>query len=360
LAESKSRNAAVSCDAEVCYAFGWEAREALAVKRRAFITLLGGAAVAWPLKARAQQADRGRRIGVLIGFAEDDHETKPRLARFRHELERLGWSEGRNLRVDYRFAHVSSDRFPPIAKELVALKPDVILAHSTPVAAALFRETGTIPIVFLMVADPIGSGFVQSLPRPGGNMTGFTPFEPALGGKWLQLLKEVAPPVIRAALLFNSRTAPYAEHYWQTFQAAASSFSVEAITTPVDSAAAIEGVLDALGRERGSGLLVMPDGFNSDHRELIVGLTARYRIPAIYPLRQFTAGGGLISYGVDAIDEFRRATSYVDRILKGEKPADMPVQAPTKYEMVINLKTAKALGLAVPASLLAIADEVIE
>jgi putative tryptophan/tyrosine transport system substrate-binding protein len=330
------------------------------MKRREFITLLGSAAAAWPCIAGAQQSEQMRRIGVLIGLPENDHETKTRLARFRQELERLGWSEGRNLRVDYRFAAGSPDRFPPIAKELVALQPDVILAHTTPVAAAISRETRTIPIVFVMVNDPIGSGFVQSLPRPGGNMTGFTVFEPAMGGKWLQLLKEVAPSVFRAALLFNPRTAPFAEHYRHTFQAAASSFSVEAITMAVDSPATIEGALSALARERGSGLIVMPDIFTTNQRELIVALTARYRVPAIYPFRYFTATGGLISYGIDSIDVMRRAASYVDRILKGEKTTDLPVQAPTKFELVINLKTAKALGLDVPWFLQQRADEVIE
>jgi putative ABC transport system substrate-binding protein len=331
------------------------------VKRREFITLLGGAAAAWPLAARAQQGEPQRRIGVLMPFSEQDPEAKATIAAFRKRLQELGWTDGRNLRIDYRYAPgEGSTSLRASAAELVKLQPDVIVARSTLAATAVFRETRTIPIVFTMVADPIGSQLVQSLPRPGGNVTGFTPFEAALGGKWLELLREIAPSVVRAAFLFNPLFAPHAEHYQHTFEAAASSLSVEAIMAPVDSPVAIEPALSALGRGPGSGLIVMPDTFTANHRELIVTLTARYGVPAIYPFPYFTAIGGLISYGVDTVGEMRRATSYVDRILKGERPVDLPVQAPTKFELVINLKTAKALKLDVPWFLQQRADEVIE
>jgi putative ABC transport system substrate-binding protein len=328
------------------------------MRRRNFITLLGGAAATWPLAASAQQVVR--RVGVLVTLDEKDPEAQATTAAFRQRLQELGWTDGRDLRIDYRNATGGVEVLQATAAELVALRPDVIVARGTPVAAAVLRETRTIPIVFLMVADPIGSRLVHGLPRPGGNITGFTPFEPAIAGKWLELLREVAPFVVRAAFLFNPRTAPFAEHYQRPFEAAASSLSVEPIATPAETPATIEGALSALARERGSGLVVMPDVFMASHRGLILAQTARYRVPAMYPFRYFTLSGGLISYGVDTMDEMRRAASYVDRILKGEKPTELPVQAPTKYELVINLKTAKALGLEVPPMLLARADEVIE
>ena len=330
------------------------------MRRREFITLLGGAA-AWPLAARAQQPERMRRIGVLMGYAESDREGQAFVAAFREELQKLGWTEGRNIRIDTRWATPddaeSRQRF---AKELVALQPDLILSHSTPTTAALLQQTRTIPIVFAIVSDPVGSGFVASFPRPGGNVTGFTNMEPTMAGKWLELLKEIAPRVARVAFLFNPATAPYAEYYLNPFKAAAASFAVEAIAAPVHDTSELETVVAAQAREPNGGLIVMPDTFTTAHRAEITSLAARYRLPAVYPFRFFAELGGLLSYGNDLVDNFRRAATYADRILKGAKPSELPVQAPVKFELVINLKTAKALGLTVPPASLARADEVIE
>ncbi len=328
------------------------------MKRRQFITLLGGAA-AWPLAARAQQGVR--RIGVLMGYAESDLEVQAHIAAFREGLQKLGWTEGRNIQIDTRWAApddaASMRRF---AKELVALQPDVILSNTTPTTTALLQQTLTIPIVFAIVADPIGSGFVASFARPGGNVTGFTFTEPTMAGKWLELLKEIAPRVVRIAMLFNPVSATYADYWLNPFRAAASSFAVEAIVAPVRDTSELESVIAAQAREPNGGLIAMPDSFTDAHRVEITSLAARYRLPAVYPFRFFAEVGGLLSHGVDRTDNFRRAATYVDRILKGEKPADLPVQTPTKYELVINMKTAKALGLEVSPSLLARADEVIE
>jgi putative tryptophan/tyrosine transport system substrate-binding protein len=329
-------------------------------KRRDFITLLGGAAAAWPLAAQAQ-SDRVRRIGVLMGYPESDSEAQTKIAAFRDGLQKLGWTEGRTTRLDTRWATPadakSIERF---AKELVALQPDLILSSTTPTTAALLQHTRTIPIVFATVADPVGSGFVASFPRPGGNVTGFVVFEASLAGKWLELLKEIAPRVNRIAFLFNPATATYAEFYLDPFKAAAVSFAVEAIAAPVRDRSELESVVSAQAREPNGGLIVMPDSFTDLHRAEITSLAARYRLPAVYPRRIFTEVGGLLSYGIDQLDNFRLAATYADRILKGEKPADLPVQAPTRYELVINLKTAKALGLDVPVHLQQRADEVIE
>jgi putative tryptophan/tyrosine transport system substrate-binding protein len=331
------------------------------MKRRDFITLLGGAAAAWPLAARAQQPDKVRRIGVLMPLAADDPLGQARIAALREGLEKLGWTEGRNIRIDTRWTStgdvVSMQRF---AKELVALQPDLIVTQSTPITATLLQETRTIPIVFALVADPIGSGFVASFAKPGGNVTGFVTIEPTMAGKWLELLKEIAPRVVRVAFLFNPVTATYFEYWLNPFKAAAVSFAVEAIAAPVRDRSELESVIAEQARSPNGGLVVMPDTFTDTHRVEITSLAAGYRLPAVYPYRQFTAVGGLLSYGDDLIDNFRRAPTYVDRILKGEKPSELPVQAPVKFDLVINLKTAKALGLDVPLFLQQRADEVIE
>jgi putative tryptophan/tyrosine transport system substrate-binding protein len=330
------------------------------MRRRAFITLLGGAA-AWPLAARAQQPAQIRRVGMLIGYAENDPETQARLAAFRQAFEQLGWKEGRSVRIDYRFAPASPDQAQLLAKELVALRPDVLLGNSTPAAAALLRETRGIPIVFVGVSDPVGSHFVASIPQPGGSTTGFTNFEPSLIGKWLQILKEVAPNVTRAAVMFNPKTAPdEGAFFLDPFEPIARSLAVEPIIARVTDANEIESAVGALARKPDSSLVIMPDAFNTVHRQLIILLAARHSLPAIYPYRYQAVEGGLLSYGVDTIDLMRRAAPYVDRILKGEKPADLPVQAPVKFELVVNLRAARVIGLTVPPTLLARADEVIE
>jgi putative ABC transport system substrate-binding protein len=331
------------------------------LKRREFITLVGGAAVTWPLAARAQQPGGIRRIGVLMGYPESDSEAQTKIAAFRDGLQKLGWTEGRNTRIDTRWATpADAELMKRFTKELVALQPDLILSSTTPTTAALLQQTRTIPIVFATVADPVGSGFVASFPRPGGNVTGFVVFEASLAGKWLELLKEIAPRVNRIAFLFNPATATYAEFYLNPFKAAAASFAVEVIAAPVRDRSELESVVSAQAREPNGGLIVMPDSFTDLHRAEITSLAARYRLPAVYPRRIFTEVGGLVSYGIDQLDNFRLAATYADRILKGEKPADLPVQAPTKYELVINLKTAKALGLDLPWFLLQRADEEIE
>jgi ABC-type uncharacterized transport system substrate-binding protein len=327
--------------------------------RREFITILGGAA-AWPLGVRAQQAEKMRRVGVLVGFAEDDPQTKANFAVFRQGLERLGWSEGRNVRIDYRYAPAAStDQAQGLAKELVALKPDVILAHTSAMTAALQRESRAIPIVFVSVVDPIGLGFIASLARPGGNLTGFVTFEGSIVGKWLAMLKEVAPRLARTAFLANPKTSSYV-HYLRVAEVLAPSFAIELAPSPVETAAEIERAVESFARAPNGGLLLPPDTTTFLHRNLIIALAARHRLPALYYARYFVAAGGLMSYGIDLVDEHRQAASYVGRILRGTNPADLPVQAPTKFELVINLKTAKSLGLEVPATLLAGADEVIE
>src|SRR6266516_931431 len=332
------------------------------LKRRQFITMLGGAAVAWPTAARAQQPERMKRIGVLMGYPGSDSTAQTTIAAFQDGLQKLGWTEGRNTRIETRWATpVDAESMERFAKELVALQPDLILSSTTPTTAALLQQTRTIPIVFATVADPVGSGFVASFPRPGGNVTGFVVFEASLAGKWIELLKEIAPRVNRIAFLFNPATATYAEFYLNPFKAAAASFAVEAIAAPVRDRSELESVVSAQqAREPNGGLIVMPDSFTDLHRAEITSLAARYRLPAIYPRRIFTEVGGLLSYGIDQLDNFRLAATYADRILKGEKPADLPVQSPTQYELVINLKTAKALGLDVPVHLQQRADEVIE
>jgi len=331
------------------------------MKRRAFLTLLGSAVAAWPLAARAQQpTKRGRRIGVLIGFAETDPAVQSWLATFRGALAKLGWTEGSNFQIEVRWAGYDSDRMKTFAKELVDLRPDAILSVTTPVTGALVRETQTIPIVIVTVADPISSGFVTNLGRPGGNVTGFALYEPSMGGKWLEQLKQIAPGVTRVALLFNPTTTVPIKFYMASIQAAASSFAVQTSTAPVHAKDEIEGVIAALASNASAGLIVMPDLFNTINRDSIIAAAARYRVPAIYFFRSFADSGGLISYGPDFDEQYPRAAEYIDRILKGEKPGDLPIQMPIKVPLVINLKTAKALGLSVPLGLLNAADEVIE
>ena len=296
----------------------------------------------------------------MMGFAESDREGQLSIAAFQDGLLRLGWAEGGNIRFDTRWAALDAESVQRFAKELVALQPDLILSHVTPTTVALLQQTRTIPIIFVWVSDPVGSGFVVSLARPGGNATGFTPIVASLGGKWVDLLKEIAPRVVRAAALFNPIMAPYADYYLNPFKAAAASNAVEAIVAPVYNISELESVVAAQAREPNGGLIVMPDTFTIGHRADIASLATRYLVPAVYWSHAFVGLGGLISYGPDVVDEFRRAASYADRILKGEKPSELPVQAPTKFKLVINLKTAKALGLEVPPTLLARADEVIE
>jgi putative tryptophan/tyrosine transport system substrate-binding protein len=330
------------------------------MRRREFITLLGGSATTWPLAARAQQPDRMRRIGVLMAYAESYLGGQASIAAFREGLQKLGWTDGRNIRIDTRWAALDAEAMQRFAKELVALQPDLILSSSTPSTAALLQQTRTIPIIFAIVADPVGSGFVASLPQPGGNVTGFISMESTMAGKWLELLKEIAPRVNRVAFLFNPATATFAEYYLNPFKAAAASFGVEAITAPVHDTSELESVVAAQAREPNGGLIVMNEDFTIAHRAEITALAARYRLPAVYPFRFFAELGGLLSYGNDLTDNFRRAATYVDRILKGAKPNELPVQAPVKFELVINLKTAKALGLDVPLQLQQRADDVIE
>jgi len=330
------------------------------MRRREFISLIGGAA-AWPLAARAQQPVRMRLIGVLMGYPESDQAAQSWLAAFRGALPKLGWTEGSNLRIELRWSANDPARMRTLAKELVDLRPNAILGATTPVVAALARETKTISIVFVGVSDPIGSGFAANLAHPGGNITGFQANgDPALGGKWVEQLKEIAPRTVRVALLFNPATTVPIQYFMPSIQTAASSFAVQVSATPVHVADEIEGVIAAQGRDPEGGLIAMPDVSNDVNRELIIALAARYRVPTIYYNRFFSELGGLISYGDVRSEQFRLAAGYIDRILKGEKPADLPVQVPTKFELVINLKTAKALGLTIPPSVLARADEAIE
>jgi ABC-type uncharacterized transport system substrate-binding protein len=330
------------------------------MRRREFITLLGGAAVACPIAARAQHGERVPRIGVLVGFAENDPLAEAHIAIFREGLQQLGWREA-TIRIDVRFAGADPDRMRAYATELVKSAPDVILAQTTPVTAALLRETRKIPIVFVIVSDPVGSGFVETLSHPGGNVTGFVNLESSLVEKWVELLKEIAPQVTRAAMMFNPETAPYAGYYMRPFEAAARSLGMEPVGAPVRDDGDIESVIARLGRaDPKGGLIIMTDIYTTTRREPINRLSALYRVPAINSTPTTTRDGGLVTYGVDTLDLFRRAASYIDRVLKGAKPADLPVQVPTKFVMVVNVKTATALGLSIPPALLVRADEVIE
>ena len=327
------------------------------MRRRAFIAF--PAAAAWPAVADAQQPDRMRRIGVLMGLAESDPEGQARIAAFRQGLRELGWIEGRNIRFDIRWVAGDAARAGAFAVELVSLAPEVILGTNTPPMRALKQTTQTIPIVFAGLSDPIGDGLVTSLSKPGGNITGFSSFEPAIAGKWLQLLKEISPSLARVAVIFNPDTAPH-QVFLPPLEAAAPAVGVALIRAIVRDPPAIEGTIAALAGDRGNGLVVIPDSFTAVHRLMVHQAAARHRVPTIYPIRYHAVEGGLLSYGPDFNDQHRRAASYVDRILKGERPADLPVQTPTKFEFVVNLKTAKALSITIPDFLLARADEVIE
>jgi putative ABC transport system substrate-binding protein len=329
------------------------------IRRREFITLLGSSAAVWPLAARAQQPERMRRIAVLSGAVETDLEIQARNAAFRQALQQLGWTDQQNVQIDYRWVSSDNDHIRRVVAELVALTPDVILATGSPNVGALHKATRTVPIVFVGVIDPVGAGIVDSLARPGGNLTGFTWFEYGVSGKWVELLKEIAPRVRRAAVL-RDPASPGGIGQFAAIQGAAPSLGVELRAVGVLNAGEIERAVTAFAREPNGGLIVTISGGTIAHRDLIGTLAARHRLPTVYPARYFVSGGGLFSYGPDTIDPYRRAAGYVNRILKGEQPADLPVQASTKFELVINLKTAKALGLEVPTTLLARADEVIE
>lgn len=328
------------------------------MQRRQFIRLLGGAAAAWPLGAQAQQSGRKRRIGVLMALAESDRQAQARLAAFREELQKLGWAD---VMMDTRYmASSDTETLQRLAKELVALQPDLLLSQNTLTTEALLQQTRIIPIIFAIVADPVGSGFVASFPRPGGNVTGFIISEPTMGGKWLELLKEIAPSVTRVLLPFNPAASPAAEYYLSSLKATATLFGVEASAAPVRDTSELESAVAAHAGAPLGGLVVIPDAFLTGHSLELISLAARYRLPAVYPSRLFAESGGLLSYGNDLLDNFRRAAIYADRIFKGAKPSELPVQAPEKFELVVNLKTAKTLSLDVPLQLQQRADEVIE
>lgn len=331
------------------------------MRRREFLGVLGSAAASWPVVARAQQSERVRRIGVLMSYPESNPEGQADVAAFRQGLQKLGWIDGRNIRIDTRWAVPddlgSIERF---AKELVALRPDVILTHNTPTTAAVLRQTRSIPVIFAIVNDPVGSGFVESLARPGGNVTGFMNFENSMGAKWLELLREVAPRITRVAFLFNPATAPFADFFLQPFKEVAASLAIDAFAAPIHSMPELESVLAAQAREPNGGFIQMPDSFLLANRAEITSLAVRYRLPAISWHRLFPQFGGLLSYGHERVDNYRRAAAHVDRIFNGANPNELPVEFPTKFELVINLKTATTLGLTVPPTLLARADEVIE
>jgi putative ABC transport system substrate-binding protein len=331
----------------------------ICLRRREFIAGLGGATAAWPLAAHAQQGDRGRRIGVLMLLDEHDPAAKTYASAFTQALAGLGWTGGRNLRMDLRWYGDDTNRIRALAQELVGLQPDIIVTDSTPATVAVQRETRTIPIVFAIGVDPVASGLVPRLNQPGGNISGFAMYEASLGGKWLELLSEIAPGLKRAAIMFNPDTAPVSAHM-PSLETAARSLKLAPIIAPVHSDAEIEAAITRLGREPGGGLVVLGDPIMTAHRASIISAADRNNVPAFYGQSYFARDGGLLSYGVDQVDTFRRAATYVDRILRGEKPGDLPVQFPTKFEMVVNLKTAKALSLTVPLTLQAIADEIIE
>jgi putative ABC transport system substrate-binding protein len=329
------------------------------MRRRDFIKVIAGSAATWPFTARAQQPSRMRHIGVLMPTGENDAEGRARVAAFLDGLREVGLTDGRDVKLDYRWGDNDVERLRTLASELVALAPDVLLAGSSPPVVALRRATTTIPIVFVLVSDPVGQGFVESLARPGTNVTGFTNFEFSMIGKWVELLKEIAPATRRIGVIFNPETAPYTQRYQRPFEDAARSFATETVMAPVRSEDEIESAIAALARSEG-GVIVMSDPFTTVHRKVVVSLATRYRAPVVYPYRFFTAEGGLMSYGADVSDLFRRSASYVNRIFGGATPRDLPVQQPTKFELVINLSAAKALGLTIPQSLQASADEVIE
>jgi putative tryptophan/tyrosine transport system substrate-binding protein len=332
------------------------------ISRRAIIgagVMFGLAAVTRAQVVAPPAGDRMRRLGVLMGLSQRDPEAGLRTAALEQGLRELGWEVGRNLQIDYRWAAGIPEQTSSLAKELIGLQPEIVLANSRPVLAALRQETGTIPIIFTLVSDPLGGGFVESLAHPGGNITGFAGFSFPIAGKWLDTLREIVPRVPRVALMGSSKTAPY-DGYWRVFEAAARRLAIEPISSQISDPARIEPLMIALGQRPGGGLIVLPDNFTLMNRDLIVGLAERYRVPAIYPYRHYVVSGGLVSDGIDAQDVFRRAGSYVDRIFKGAKPGDLQVQQPAKFELVVNIRTAETLGLTMPQSLLAIANEKIE
>src|SRR6516165_6334079 len=330
------------------------------MKRREFISLLGGAAVAWPRAGRAQQRERMRRVGVFIGMSEHDPDSKRRLVAFQQGLEKLGWSEGRNIHLDVRFALPANEQQVQIlVKELLALTPDVVVVQSTAPTDAFRRESRNIPIVFALVGDPVGAGFIANLARPGGNLTGLTLYEGSVAGKWLAMVKEIDPRVTRVAFIINPKTSSFA-HFAREAETMARSLAIQLAVRTIGNAGDIGRVIESFASLPNGGLVFPPDATTSAHRDLVVALAARYRLPAVYAWRQFVTAGGLMSYGIDFVDQFRQAASYVDRILRGSSPAELPVQAPTKYQTILNLKTAKAFDLTVPAGLLVAADEVIE
>jgi putative ABC transport system substrate-binding protein len=330
------------------------------MRRRDFIKVVTGSAVAWPLAAHAQLGERTRLIGVLMAWPESYPRAPSWLAAFRDGLAKLGWTEGNNVRIELRWSAADADRIKTLTKELVNLRPDAIFSQTTPAISALARETQTIPIVFVLVSDPIGSGFAASLARPDGNITGFTGNDPGIGGKWMELLKEIAPQTARVALLFNPAVAPQLNFYMPSIMATASSVAVEVSAAPVHATEEIEGVIAAQARTPGGGLIVMPVSFNNANSDLTIALAARYKVPTIFNDPRYAESGGLVAYGTDFAELFRQAAEYIDQVLKGAKPGQLPIQQPTKYELSINLKTAKALGLTIPPSLFARADEVIE
>jgi putative tryptophan/tyrosine transport system substrate-binding protein len=330
------------------------------MRRRDFIKVVAGLAAVWPFEARAQQPDRMRRVGVLMAVAESDADVRKGIAIFQQQLRELGWRDNQNIRIDYRWGAADPGRILALAKELVELHPDVLVGHSTPSAKGLLNQTRSIPIVFLTVTDPLGQGLVSSLSHPSGNITGFSVFEFSLGTKWVETLKQIAPGIRRVTAIFNPDTAPYYGLYLQSINAGVSSLAVESVAVLVHSEADIENAIRKIGNEPDNGLFVLPDSHNVVHRKRIIELAAQYRLPTIYYFRYFASDGGLIAYGPDEMDLFRRTAGYVNRILKGASPSDLPVQQPTKFELVINLKTAKAIGMQIPISLLARADEVIE
>ena len=330
------------------------------MRRREFLGVLGCAAAAWPAALQAQQTERTRRIGVLMGYAEGDREGQAFVTAFREGLQQLGWAEGRNVQIDARWGAGNADATLQYATELVTLKPDLILSHSTTTTAALLKQTRTIPVIFANVTDPVGSGFVANFPKPGGNATGFVNMEDSMSGKWLELLKEVAPHTGRVALLFNPTTAPYFDYYLDALKIAAPSFAVVAVAAPVTDRSELATVIAAHAREAGAGMIVMTDNFTTSNRVEITALAAQHRLPAIYPYRFFVDLGGLLSYGSDIPDNFRRAAGYADRIFKGARPGELPVQAPVKFELVINLRTARALGIEISSQLQQRANDLIE
>jgi putative tryptophan/tyrosine transport system substrate-binding protein len=330
------------------------------MRRRDFISLIGGAAATWPLAVRAQQPARLRQVAILRAEVAGDPEGLRNSGALIQGLQALGWTQGRNVRIEQRWAGGSVDAMKALAKELVGLEPDVIVVVSTPVSAAVMQETHTIPIIFVQNFDPVGSGLVKSLVAPDGNITGFTSYEPGISTKWLELLKGVAPQVARVAIMYNPQTAPYVGAFLRSIEAAGPIFAIQPIAMPIQDAGTIEKAIEASAREMNPGLMVLPDATTTVHEKLIVKLAGQHRLPAIYPWRHYVTAGGLMCYAVDLPVLWRRAASYVDQVLKGEKPANLPIQQPTKFELVINLTAAKAVGLTIPASILSLADDLID